>query len=299
MIIVGVNGGGTKTEAMACDGYGKVIGKGLAGSSNKDNIGIEEAVRNIKMAVSQATKKAKEEPEIICIALAGINTERAREQMTKRLSKEYKNLVLEHDAFAELYGATRGKPGVIVIAGTGSMVLGYDGEKRYRRCDNGYFLGDEGSAYFIGKEGLKMTAKMLIEDMEESDMMHDIMKHFGFTSADDLMEWVYSDKNTVTAVSELAQIIHTCAENGDKVAESIIKTASTNVANAAVELAKKVSVNTVYIKGGVARSDFYYSNFSQILKKNGIEAHHLNKSMSEGALFIAADSIGVNIDLQE
>ncbi len=295
MIIVGVNGGGTKTEAMCCNEKGDLIGKSLTGSSNKDNVGIEMAVQNIKSAVTIAAKK---DPDLICIALAGINTKRDYDRMYKRLSKEYKNLIVEHDAFAELYGAERGKPGIMAIAGTGSIVLGYDGQKRYRRCDNGYFLGDEGSGYYIGKEGLKITAKMLLEEMPMTDVGYDIMKHFGFLSSDDLLEWVHSEKNTVATIAAVARVVYTAAEKGDKNAKAIVDRASTTLAEGAFDLAIKLGLKTVHIKGGVIKSKLYYSNFSAILSSKGIVCKPMHESEAEGALLIAADKAGIKVKLQ-
>lgn len=294
MLVVGVNGGGTKTEAICCNENGEITGRGLSGSSNKDNIGMEAAVENIKKTVLQATKK---EPDIICIALAGLNTKKAFEDMHKRLSKEYKNLILEHDAYAELYLSTRGKPGIIAISGTGSVVLAYDGKKRYRRCDNGWFLGDEASGYYVGKEGLKVAAKMLLEDMPKTQIYYDIMAYFGFTNADDLLEWVYSYRNTVTTISSLSKVVYQCAENGDKHARAIVDSASSTLANAACELALNLGIKIVHTKGGMFKSNLFASNFENILKAKGIECKMLNQFEAEGALLIAADKAGVDVKL--
>ncbi|MDE1768181.1 MAG: ATPase [Candidatus Micrarchaeota archaeon] len=294
MIIVGVNGGGTKTESICCNGDGAIIGKGASGPSNYNNLGVEKVVKNIHAAVMQA---ANADPDFICIALAGMNTKRDFEKLQSALSKVYKNLLLEHDAFAELYGVRRGKPGVIVIAGTGSIALGYDGNRVYRRCDNGYFLGDSGSGYYIGKEGLKITARMLLEDMEPTDLASDILRHLGLNSADDLMEWTYSEKNTVASVAAIGNIVCNSAEKGDKNAKAIVDLASSSVGNAACELALKLHVDTVYIKGGIAKSSLYYSNFSQIMAAKGIATKHLKDSQAEGALLIAADRAGVKVRL--
>ena len=109
MLIVGVNGGGTKTEAICCNEKGEVTGRGLSGSSNKDNIGVEACVESIKRAVEQA---AKGQPDVICIALAGLNTKKSFDDMHRRLSKEYKNLIVEHDAFVKSVALHVSKPEV-------------------------------------------------------------------------------------------------------------------------------------------------------------------------------------------
>ncbi len=290
MIIAGVNGGGTKTEAMCCDESGRIIGKGSSGASNYQNIGLDAMVRSIKEALSGA---AKSKPDIICVGLAGINTDKDRDTVYKRLLKEFPNVIVEHDAFAELYGETRGAKGIMVIAGTGSIVLGYDGKRRHRRCDSGWFLGDEGSGYMIGKEGLRITSKMLVEDFPKSKVADEIMKSLALKDAGDLMEWVYSGKNNVTNVAAIAKIVCKCAEAADKNAEIIVKRASSTLADATCDLAMQIGVNVAHIKGGLFNSSMYHSTFSEALKKKGISAKVINESGAEGAMLIAADKAGI------
>jgi glucosamine kinase len=293
MIIVGVNGGGTKTEVLCCDENGKIIGSGRAGSSNLHNIGLEDAVKAIKAAVSEATA---EEPHVLCVGLAGIDTDREKKMIHARLSKEYGKVIVEHDGFAELYGETNGTPGILVIAGTGSIVLGYDGKKRYRRCNNGWFLGDEGSAYAIGKAALGVTAKMLLEDMSRSPIADAVMKELRIASAEELMEWAYySNKNDVSSVAALAKAVCGAAEREDANACEIVNRASSALAEATCDLASKLDIKTVHMKGGLMNSRFYYSNFDRILKRDGIACKPILDSGAEGALMIAASSVGVKV----
>ena len=166
MIIAGVNGGGTDTDAICCDENGKIIGKGRAGPSNYHNSGIDSTMACIRAALQDA---AATKPDSLCIALAAINSDADFSALNNRIQKEYPGAILEHDAYAELYIKTRGGPGVLAISGTGSVVLGYDGKNRHRRCDMGWLLGDDASGYYIGKEGLRAVARMIFEEQEEGE----------------------------------------------------------------------------------------------------------------------------------
>ncbi len=292
MIIVGVNGGGTKTESICSNEKGEILGRGHSGPSNYHNLGLEAAVKNVKDAVSKATK---EKPDVICVALAAMDTKKDIDTVRKRLSAEYSNLILEHDAFAELYAEEHGKPGIMVIAGTGSVVLGFDGKERYRRCDSGWFLGDEGSGYFIGRQGLKAAARLIFEERKSTILSKAAVQSLGLSDPEDIMEWSYSGRNTVAEVASVAKAVFKAAEEGDATAKSIIDTASANAANAACELAHMIGIGTVHIKGGLVNSDLYYSNFSAILKKSGIKCMKAQAHGAEGALFMAAGSVGVKV----
>ncbi|MCL4364813.1 MAG: ATPase [Candidatus Marsarchaeota archaeon] len=295
MIIVGVNGGGTKTEAICCNENGEITGRSRAGPSNYHNLGLEAAMGNVKAAVSSATSG---KPDIICVALAAMDAKKDLEAVRIRLLKEYDNLILEHDAFAELYAEERGKPGIIVIAGTGSVVLGFDGKERYRRCDSGWFLGDEGSGYFIGRQGLKAAAKSIFEDKKETTLSKAVVESLGLSDQEDIMEWSYSGKNTVAGVASVAKAVFAAAESGDITAKNIIYAASSNVANAASDLAGRLSIGKVHIKGGLVKSSIYYSNFSGMLKEKGIKCFKAKRHGAEGALLMAADNMGVRVKIR-
>lgn len=296
MIIVGVNGGGTKTEALCCNETGKVLGRGRSGSSNYHNVGLKVAMENVSNAVS-ATGFAK--PDRICIALAAVNSDKDYKILDKALKLMYPKAILEHDAYAEMYTETRGKPGVMVVAGTGSIVLGYDGKKRYRKCDMGWFLGDEGSGYFIGREGIRAAARMIFEDGESTLLADEIMSELGLKSPEDIMAWTYSEKNNVSSIALLSKCVEKAALKGDRIASEIIKRASSTMANEAVKMSKKLKLKKVCIKDGVFNIKLYHSNFTSILAKNGITAKRMEGSAAIGALLIAADSAGLRLTIRQ
>ncbi len=292
MIIAGVNGGGTKTEAICCNERGEIIAKGTSGPSNYHNIGMPNAIANIKSALSDS---GFPRPDMLCVALAAINTEKDRLRLSRALSKVYKNAILEHDAFAELYSETRGSPGVIAIAGTGSVVLGYDGKKRYRLADMGWFLGDIGSGYFIGRQAIRLTASMIFEGRTRSKIAGCVLSQLGISDPEDLMSWVYSNRNTVSEIASLAIATEKAAKLGDANAIRIIRTASSNLASASIKIHRKVGTGTVYYKGGIFATKQYLSRFSEVLAKAGIRACAANTKPAYGALLIAADRAGVEV----
>ena len=295
MIIAGVNGGGTKTEAVCCDENGKIVGRGRSGPSNYQNVGMEIAMNHIEESLNAA---GFPRPDRLCVALAGINTSTDFQMVNNALLKLHPDAILEHDAFAELYSGARGKPGVMVISGTGSVVLGYDGKNRYRRCDLGWFLGDEGSGYYIGKEGIRATARMIFEGEEETILKNEVLSHLGLKNQEDIMAWAHSQLNTVTTVASVTSAVERAVQAGDKVATNILKKASSNLAGNAVEMARKLNVRRVYIKGGVFNSPFFYANFMEILANSGIDTFHLKGFAAMGPLLIVADKEGIKVTEQ-
>jgi N-acetylglucosamine kinase-like BadF-type ATPase len=130
-LVLGIDGGGTKTLASICDTQGHVLGMGTAGPSNIDDVGLEIASQNIAQAVSAARAQAKLEPQIFDAAflgLAGIVSEPDREVVRGIARKlelaTYAQTGVDHDCRIALAGGLAGRPGVVLIVGTGSSCFG-------------------------------------------------------------------------------------------------------------------------------------------------------------------------------
>src|SRR5258708_7782576 len=95
----------------------------------------------------------------LVVASRAIWTERECRALARRLAGLARRVRVIPNAQAALLGALGDRPGVLVLAGTGSIVIGYDGRGRWARAGGlGPFLGDEGSAFWLGREGLRSRA---------------------------------------------------------------------------------------------------------------------------------------------
>src|ERR1051325_1063962 len=161
---LGIDGGGTKTQAVVTDAHFKVIGEGRSGASNPHRIGFKEAVANIKAATDEALKQAGlhlHDIAAACAGIAGTSHPIHYHTMEDALDRTFDldKLELVTDARAALTGALDGKPGVIVIAGTGSIALGLNGAGSEARSGGyGPTFSDEGSGYDIARRALKAVA---------------------------------------------------------------------------------------------------------------------------------------------
>jgi glucosamine kinase len=156
--VVGIDGGGTSTRALLARTAGPVIGRGRAGPSALGQ-GIGQAWRNVELAVQHAFADAGLQPRRRACALgaglSGVGNVPWREAFAAA-DPGYGALALETDSFTMLLGAHGGKPGAIVIAGTGSVAeaLRADGG----RCTVGgwgFPVGDEGSGAWLGLHAVR------------------------------------------------------------------------------------------------------------------------------------------------
>jgi glucosamine kinase len=157
--LLGIDGGGTSTRALLARTDGPVIGQGTAGPSALGQ-GIAQAWRNVELAVRNAFQHAQlplasRSECAIAAGLSGVSNVPWREAFIAA-DPGYAHLTAETDSFTMLLGAHAGKPGAIVIAGTGSVAeaLRSDGS----RCTVGgwgFPVGDEGSGAWLGLHAVR------------------------------------------------------------------------------------------------------------------------------------------------
>src|SRR5436190_432334 len=127
-VVAGVDGGGTKTHSVVMDHDGRILGEGLAGPSNPLRVGIAAAAATIREALDRACAQARiRRNEILAveIGVAGARRKELSERMEEALrSLGIRELEVVGDAEIALFGATDGRPGVVIIAGTGSVCCG-------------------------------------------------------------------------------------------------------------------------------------------------------------------------------
>src|SRR5438105_5133143 len=158
---LGVDGGGTNTRAAILNTLGELCGEGHADAANFLRVGLEAAAGNVKRAVEDACAQARIRPAQIagaCIGLAGVQHPKHHRQMYHALKAALpiRAITLETDARIALAGATDLRPGVVIIAGTGSISCGINSRGKFVRAGGwGPTMGDEGSGYYIGRRALE------------------------------------------------------------------------------------------------------------------------------------------------
>ena len=167
--VLGVDGGGTKTEAwLANCGVGLLparLGVGTGGPSNPHAVGLEAAQQNILATVQAAFSVAQVKPHPVaaaCLALAGVGRESIREAM-QAWSQSVgfaERVQVVHDAQAVLHAGADTGCGVALISGTGSFAYGETSLGRVARSGGwGYLWGDEGSGFALGRSVLQAVAR--------------------------------------------------------------------------------------------------------------------------------------------
>ena len=239
--ILGIDGGGSKTTAILADERGIVLSEGRGGASNYQTIGLESAGQAIKLAITAAIEKAGKDFSVslddlddrlvVVAGLAGADRPLDRERLAPvvwtQLPVRPLQLRIEHDARVGLAAGTGDKPGIILIAGTGSIAFGMDNTGRQVRAGGwGPILGDEGSGYSIGRAALIAILWEYDGRGKPTSLTKRIMSHLGVTGPDEMVSLVYQGPLQRSEIAKLAEIVLEEAALGDEVSQYLITDAA-------------------------------------------------------------------------
>jgi N-acetylglucosamine kinase-like BadF-type ATPase len=157
--VLGFDGGGTKTECVLMDEFQQVLARTRSGPSNPLRVGFEATTSALREAARRAFLEARVEGRRVvaaCAGLAGTRQTDAARKVHEGLTSifpEAKICVLTDLALS--LEATGQRPAIVLVAGTGSAAIGWDSEGRPSRAGgHGPLLGDQGSAYDIGRQAI-------------------------------------------------------------------------------------------------------------------------------------------------
>ncbi|MDE0041246.1 MAG: hypothetical protein OXT74_04370 [Candidatus Poribacteria bacterium] len=233
---LGIDGGGTKTTGLLADQAGHILAKSESGASNYHAVGEEQTKQVLFDVVSQliADADAALESCTCCLGLAGVASSVDR-KVVGRICTEIglpENRILTHDARIALIGGAEELSGIIIIAGTGSIVYGIDAAGRETQAGGwGHLLGDEGSGYDIARRALQAVARGADGRCDPTFLSSLMLDALEFSQSRDLIPWIHSVGKD--QVAQFADVVFNAANSNDSVAQRILDEAADELALAA------------------------------------------------------------------
>ncbi len=253
--IAGIDGGGTKTRVRCCRFDGTEIETRTFGAFNLNSIGLEK----FRLLLSDITAflQSVGECAALCIGSAGISNEvMAGEVKTDMDNAGIRNWKLVGDNVIALSGALDGGAGIILIAGTGSICFGRGRSGEEARSGGwGHLIGDEGSAYALGRDALSAAARAMDGCGQETMLTSLLASELGLDTRIKIISYVYGgDKSTVAALSRL---VEKAAAEGDPAALGIISDNAGKMAELVGAVARKLDLDQteVAMLGGMLEND--------------------------------------------
>lgn len=229
-----MDGGGTKTRAVAIDYAGKQIYETVGGPANVAASGVNTTFENLKTIFNDLAfhiADLEQHRVDVVLGLAGINdTEsKLRTALLNRLSSlnMLDNILLVNDAFIAWYGIDKGKPAIAVISGTGSSSYTRDATgNTIVKGGMGHIFSDEGSGYHIGLMGVRSAVRAAKGIEASTTLTRKVTEVFSLQNID---EAPYLIKDHVE-IAAFARHVYEASLAGDSIASGIIEQAAGELA---------------------------------------------------------------------
>jgi N-acetylglucosamine kinase-like BadF-type ATPase len=252
--LLGIDAGGSGTRAVVLEA-GEVTPQPDGPPMNALlTTGFTEQLQHIIAAA---------DPTAAGIGLPGVHATGQARQLGQTLARRVGCPVhVTGDADTAHYGAFLGAPGIVVIAGTGSVALGWDGERFAYAGGHGYLLGDEGSAYWIGREAVR-AALRFDEQTGGSELIYRIVTQVTGPDLDVLIREVNAHPADRGRLAVLAPAV-TAITGHDPEAERIARCAAEHLATLAESIRHRLRPLPVAGVGGVFRAPAIWARFTEL-----------------------------------
>ena len=227
-LFVGVDGGGTRTRAVVIDGDGRELARAEDEGAVVTAHRPDDAAEAVRRVVEAALKKCgrRDRADVLWAGLAGAGSAAPRAAATRALRRLElaDRLLVGTDVEAAFYDAFGDHPGLLAIAGTGSIVWARYGDGTERRVGGwGRLLGDEGSGYWIGLQGLRRLTSSEDGRAAPTAMEAPLLDACRVKTVAEAVGWV--ETASKSRVSSLAPHVVACADAGDEAALAIVSEA--------------------------------------------------------------------------
>jgi len=223
--VIGVDGGGTHTRAVVLDGDGRELARAdgrSAVAEARAPHAAAQAVAEVSAAAAAAAGLKLPAP-VVWAALSGAGREEARSSVELELERlgVAADVHVDTDVGAAFHDAFGDGPGILLIAGTGSIAWGRAEDGRQARAGGwGHHIGDEGSAYAIGVEALRRVARHADGRAPQTRLQRMVLTSLGLERVDELVRWAAGASKG--EVAGLAQLVTLASTQGDEVAGEIL-----------------------------------------------------------------------------
>ena len=299
-ILIGIDGGGTKTEAAAATEGGEIIGTFEAGPSNVFKVDPAASATALENVIEGSLTKAhasRSDVVSICAGLAGVDRPAIQKQITDVLYRiiPIDKISVVGDATTALMGATEGEPGMVVISGTGSIAYGMNAQRQRARAGGwGHIVDDFGSGYDIVRNAFNEVFRAHDGLEPPTRLTQAFLDTLNAENVDNLLIAIHRDYTTAGKIASLFPLVQSVADGGDIIANKLLERAGHDLSSTAEAVVRKLDLyNQEFIcgtTGGVFQSSRQVrDSFAWYVHRFAPRANVCfpRKSAVEGALMLA------------
>lgn len=260
--VIGVDAGGTKTQAVLTDAYAAPRSWGLGGSGNPTRVPPDQLCQSYQQAIGEALTGVEANIQcavkVICLGVAGAT---GRDDVIRNAVADLglnAEIIIDGDVQIAFASAIRERHGVIVIAGTGANAYGVGLDGRTATASGrGYLIGDEGSGYDIGRAGITAALRAADGRGPTTALLPRMLDFFQISLAEEVVQPIY-EPGGHAHISRFAPLVVETARGGDAVALDILVYAGCELGLNALAVARRVGLTEetfeVGLVGGVFKA---------------------------------------------
>ena len=301
-LVAGLDGGGTLTKVVVADLRGRIVLCFQVDSINHYGTGMTKTQKVFKTIADRLLVALGCLPSVLFVgnsALSGRAEDAQVQELTQGVFGSSK-VVFHSDVYVALLGSTLGRAGAVLVAGTGSMACGIDPSGHYHTLGGwGQTLGDEGSGYFIGLEGIKSAIRGYEGLMPPTALTERLMRYFGLCDLTELIDRIYTPPAEKQVIAAFAVEVAEAALDGDQVATQLLKEAAVWLYRLALTMARRCETTQLgYVGSVLGQNTFIRSQLTLQLASHGITLVKPHFPPEIGAIIGAFQEKGLTITPQ-
>jgi len=276
---LGIDGGGTNTRAVLVTDRGEVLGMGHGGPANVNAVGVEAAQASLELAVANARKAAGLDASATFasafLGIAGVVSDQDHvltRSMAQALELAPENAVgVDHDCRIALSGGLSGRPGVVLIVGTGSSCFGLNAQGQTWRAGGwGHWISDEGSGYWLGIQALRVAVMSHDGRRPASSLTERVMDRMEIGDMNDLMHRLYVPGLSKAEIAAFAPLVLDAAREGDAAASALLDQGANELAECVAAVTRQLDLEAIELVtvGGLIQG----SDLLQARLRNAVHA---------------------------
>ncbi len=252
-LFLGIDGGGTSTRALLCDEHGCVLGTGAGGVANHLHAGWDGAAESLRSAVSAAWASAGFAPvpcAAIFLGMAATASEETRQRwhdVAHRFgfAARSETIGVDHDIRIALAGGLAGRPGIALIAGTGSSCYGRNAAGATWQAGGwGSILDDGGGGYWLGLRAVGAAIRGDDGRGPATALRERVLARLQVSSLREIVTRLHDGTIARHEMARLAEDVMACAEAGDAAAQELLARGAGELATMVRAVAQKLFPDT-------------------------------------------------------
>jgi N-acetylmuramic acid 6-phosphate etherase len=275
--ILGVEGGGTKTDWVLLDGAKNVLSEGQLPSANLKLSSEAQLLQLFSVLPQDVTH--------VGMFLAGCMTESDRAQLRRLVESvwPHASIVVGGDRESGFASALGDGDGILVISGTGAVVHGRKGHRVDKAGGWGQLLGDRGSGYDLSRNALRQVILDYDLNAALSPLAISILSELGLNELPQLVDWVgQADK---MQMARLAPIVLRAAVSGDTAMQKLIEKRARELAEFTAAVGRRLGMDQPEVRlfGGILAHDQHYADRYRFYLQERLPGAQVAVSLQSGA----------------